>query len=86
MDKLVTSSRKKVSHQRETYLIKPYEEHLKATKTSIKSNRRKNINAKTFGDHLVEKEEGIIRIASQTSTASDVIKKIMRRKKEQKIG
>ena len=64
-DKLVTSSRKKVSHQRETYLIKPYEEPLNATKTSIKSNRRKNLNAKTFGDHLVEKEEGIIRIASQ---------------------
>ena len=65
MDKLVTSSRKKNSHQRETYLIKPYEEPLNATKTSIKSNRRKKLKSKTFGDHLVEKEEGIIRIASQ---------------------
>jgi len=65
LDKLVIFSRRKVSHQRETYLIKPYEEPPTATKTSIKSNRRRNLNAKTFGDHLVEKEEGIIRIVSQ---------------------
>ena len=65
LDKLVTSSHEKNSHKRETYLIQPYEEPLNRTKTSIKSNRRKNLNAKTFGDHLVEKEEGTIRIASQ---------------------
>ena len=59
---LITNSH---DQNRQTFAIIPFETSTKNISSKIKTNKKSNLLAKTFGDYLTEKEEGNIRIVSQ---------------------